>query len=328
MVRHDGGHPHWDDLPANSRLQLFQMLEELELPHFPTATTSELITIVQWRLSPTNAEPSPEVSSVFSTLRHRRRVTNPYIWLRLLLGLLVGVFVVRATSPHSYCSPGRTIGKCLPCPSRARCVKGRAICPAADFLSAVGCRPRRLAGDYQRAFRAAKHVARHDGDCIAPRAHMGLIQFSRLFPHASLALYDIEPGFNIRVENECVYSTAPEYWAGCRLLGAVEANGDVVGPVLVGITVAIAWLMHTRRQRRNVEAARELARYALKILSTTDHGVYIYDIKAQLRAQNPKVDRLWKHIIKFIEHDAHVLVGCHGARHEVYWKWICSPARP
>jgi hypothetical protein len=76
-----------------------------------------------------------------------------------------------------------------------------------------------------------------------------------------------------------------------------------------------------------MEDAKELAKQAQKILSTSDRHIYMYDIKVQLRAKNPNIDELWKYVVRFIEEDSHIESHVVGARHEAYWKWIASPAR-
>jgi hypothetical protein len=189
-------------------------------------------------------------------------------------------------------------------------------------LTIVGCRPKALRHSYKWAARAALSLAARDGDCVEPRAPLLAGEFEQLFPKTNLSFLASEPGFGVLVENGTVRSARPRPGIICRILTKMEAKHETVGLVSF---VAIAAFLNWRRRKReadNLKVAGELAKHAHRILATTDQELYQYDIKAQLHAKDPRVDGIWKLVVRLIEQNPHVCIGVMGSRYETYWKWL------
>jgi hypothetical protein len=164
------------------------------------------------------------------------------------------------------------------------------------------------------------------GNCVDPKQPLSIQQFEKLFPSVSLSLFEKEPAFEIAIRNGSVLSTKPEITRFCRFIETIESHSDFAGLVLMGLSILAIRQWHVLSQRKRVEAARELAKQAHKILATSNRRIYMYDLKVQLRARHSGIDSLWKLVVKFIEEDSHVLVRIPGARNAVYWQWVGEPA--
>ena len=328
MPRDLTAHAHWDDLALNSRQQLFQIMRELELPYFSTATEDELRTIIRSRLDPKDKALARQVSEIYRSIRHKKRARNPYMRVRFaaLVLVLVGVGfgLSRVNFQRPYCSTDKSFKKCRPCPEGATCTGGRAKCPDGYFLSAVGCRSAVNQKRYRLVHRAAKFVARREGDCVQPKPPLTVDEFRHRFPNVALDVYERETEFGVYVANGTVRSRKPVLPTACKIVKAMEEHSNVVGQLTIALVLVLAHLIGRRAHTRRMEMARELARQAHKILATTDQKIYIYDMKVQLRAKFAGIDRIWKYVVRFIEEDSHVLVV--GARHQVYWRWVASPS--
>ena len=327
MPRDLTAHAHWDDLAVNSRQQLFQIMRELELPYFPSATDEELLTIIRSRFEPKNKELAKKTAEIYRLIRHKKRALHPYMRVRfaalLFVLFLVGFVMSRVNFRRPYCSDDKSFKKCRPCPAGATCVGGKAKCDTGYFLSAVGCRSVQDQNRYWLAQRGAKFVARREGDCVHPKPPLSVDQFVHRFPTVSLAMYEREPDFGVYIVNGTVRSHKQILPFACKIVRTMEAYPNIVGQVTIVLFIVVAHVLGRRAHMRRLEMARELARQAHKILATTDQKIYIYDMKVQLRARFAGIDRIWKYVVRFIEDDSHVLVV--GARHQVYWRWVASP---
>ena len=320
-----GLHAHWDDLSANTRLQLFQMLRELEVPSFPTATNNELIAIIESRLDPKDANKKALARQIYTTLSFKERSKKPFMLTRLFAITLV-IFIAYIVmsylfSPLPYCTD-RITTKCRQCPDNAKCGRKRAKCDDDSFLSVVGCRKKANKKLYVAAAHIAKYIAEYDGDCINENPPLSIKNFQEMFPDFSYSIFLNESDFGIVVENDTIFAKKPKIPRVCRMINAIDQHPNVVGPIIIAIAILLTYYLMKRRRQNRIDKAKELAQEAHKILATTDKQIFMYDMKVQLRAKYAAIDPIWKYIINFIEEDSHVLVGVVGSRHEVYWKWV------
>ena len=321
-------HPNWEDINSNSREQLIQMLKDLEIPYFSSATNRELKQIISARFNPNDKVAQNKVTKIFTETRYKRRANISQKTRRFALIIIFTIFVVfwinKFTSPLPYCT-GNDIDsdvKCRPCPENAKCSKQKAKCPKHQFLTPLGCRPYETKKMYKHAYRASKYIARRDADCLEAPGNLTVESFKVLFPDVDTSIFENEKELNVLIINGTVRSTKPSPSYVCQALNAMESHPNIIGPIVLTIASICFYYIGRRIKRKNIEEAKNLAKLAHKILATTDKQIYIYDMKVQLRAKNPHIDRLWKNVVKYIENDSHVIVGVMGARHEVYWKWI------
>ena len=321
-------HPNWEDIDSNSREQLIQMLKDLEIPYFSSATNKELKQIISARLNPKDQIAQQNVKKIFTETRYKQRAKVTQKTMRftgfLLAFTIFLIFANRFTSPLPYCTAGEKpeIHKCRPCPDSATCTKQKAKCPKYEFLSPLGCRPYETKKMVKHALRASRYIARRDADCIDSPEDLTVDSFHILFPDINISIFETEKDLNIIIDNGTVHSTKPKPSIVCLAIQLMDNNPNIIGPIVLVITSICIYYIALRIKRKNIEEAKDLAKLAHKILATTDKQIYIYDMKVQLRAKNPHIDRLWKTVVKYIENDSHVIVGVMGARHEVYWKWI------
>lgn len=329
-----GRHADWDDLSVNTRLQLFQMLRELEIPSFPTATNEELITIIESRLNPDDSAKKAAARQIYTNLDAKQRPKKQFYLSRLFfVAFLIFIFYILFTyftSPLPYCSDNEDMKdeagnvKCRKCPDNAVCGNKRAKCDKNSFLSAVGCRNKSKKRLYYAATQIANYISDRDGDCINSNPKLTLEQFSSMFSSFSPLIFINETGFGIVIsdDNKTIYSIKPKIPRICRIISAIDDNPNVVGPIVILLTVQFIFYLMRKKHQNKINIAKQLAQEAHKILCTTDKQMFMYDMKVQLRAKYLNIDSIWKYVTRFIEEDSHVLVGVHGTRHEVYWKWI------
>lgn len=319
-------HPNWNDIDSNSRDQLIQMLKDLEVPYFDSATNNELKQIISFRLNPTDKVAEKKVKEIFTTTRYKKRTIVTKNTKRFLtFFVIIFAFFIsanRITAPFPYCDSGIENAKCRKCPINATCEKGKAKCPKGEFLSQFGCRPYEYKKLYKHAMRASKFISRRDGDCIDKLDPIPIERFNILFPDIDVSIFDIEQGFGVSIINSTLVSNNPQSSFVCKTITWMEKYPNIVGPIVIFLSGAIIYYIYHAIKNRDIEEAKKLAKLAHKILATTDKQIYMYDMKVQLRAKNSRIDRLWKSVVKYIENDSHVIVGVMGARHEVYWKWI------
>jgi hypothetical protein len=325
-------HAHWDDLSQNTREQLLQILGELEIPYCPSATTDDLTRIISSRLSGPDDEWTETITRIYATERYAKIGGKTTKFVRIALILMVvgscGLVMNRVHFRRPFCSDDQKFFRvCRPCPAGSKCSKGTAKCPDGQFLSAVGCRKKSFFRLYRDAARGARFISRRDGDCVTPAPPISAQEFLVHFPKINLEIYQREAGFNIIYKNGTLISTAPSFPFVCRFVARINEHQEFVGLILFALVGwLIVWLVRRNRAKK-MEDAKELAKQAQKILSMTDRPIYMYDIRAQLRVKNQKIDELWKYVVRFIEDDSHIVSQVVGARHEAYWKWIASPER-
>ena len=329
-----GRHAHWDDLSVNTQQQLFQMLRELEVPFFHNATNDELITIIESRLNPEDAEKKASARKIYTNMNAKQRSKKPFYLARLvsicILIFLIYIIITYLISPLPYCldneSTKNTNGKakCQKCPDHANCGNKRAKCDKDSFLSVVGCRKKSKKKLYYAATQIANYISERDGDCINANPKLTIAEFSSMFSFFSPSIFTNETGFGIVIsnDNQTIYSIKPKIPRICRVISAIDDHPNVVGPIVILLTIQFIFYLMRRMKLSKIRIARQLAQEAHKILSTTDKQIFMYDMKVQLRAKYLNIDSIWKYIVQFIEEDSHVLVGVHGARHDVYWKWV------
>ncbi|OHT15564.1 hypothetical protein TRFO_02911 [Tritrichomonas foetus] len=320
-----GLHAHWDDLYANTRPQLFQMLRELEVPSFPTATNDELIAIIESRLDPKDSNKKAIARQIYTTLSYKQRTQQSFMLPRIIAVtfVLFLVYLIASffTAPLPYCSDTITT-KCRQCPDNANCARKKAKCGEDSFLSAVGCRKKSSQRLYTAAGHIAKYIAQRDGDCINDYPRLTLEEFTNMFPSFQPSIFQNETGFGIKIEDNYIFALKPKVPKICKVINAIDNNPNIIGPIIIGLCVLLFYYLYKRRHQNRIDKAKELAQEAHKILATTDQQIFMYDMKVQLRAKFSAIDSIWKYIVSFIEEDSHVLVGVVGARHEVYWKWV------
>lgn len=322
-------HPNWEDLQANSRLQLFQMLKELEVPAFPTATTNELITIIESYLHPDDTKKRKEVIEIYTKNRNQNRRKRPHRIIRTIAIIIASVLFISAIRyigrPKPYCVKQNQV-KCRPCPDLATCSKRKAKCPGKTVLTKVGCRPKSQKKSYKAAAHASRFIAERQGDCIQPLDPLTVENFQKIFKSVDISIFSKEPGFNIEIVNDTLVSNSPLIPKICVIMNSMESYADFIGPVVIALISLFAFWLVKQNKNHNYEIAKDLADQAHKILATSDKQIYMYDMKVQLRARYTNIDKVWKLVVKLIEDDSHVIVGVVGARHEVYWKWVQSTA--
>lgn len=318
-------HPNWDDIDSNSREQLIQMLRELEVPYFASATMKELKLILQNRLDPTNKDIQRQVRLIFTESRYKKRTSISIKTIRILLIIsiaIIGFFTFNyITRPLPYCTGSEKTGTCRPCPQLAKCSAYKAKCVSGYYLSDLGCYPTRYKKIFALANRGAKFVHRRDGDCLEHKDLLTIENFNILFPDVNTSIYSEFPKFNIKISNGTIKSTKPQVTYVCQVINAMERNPNIVGPIAIIILTILAYTIWKTQHEKDKAIARDLAKLAHKILATADKQIYIYDMKVQLRAKYRSIDRIWKTVVKYIENDSHVIVGVMGARHDTYWKW-------
>jgi hypothetical protein len=315
----------WDDFTSNSRDELLQMMNDLELPYFPSMTTAQLSAAIRSRVID---DPilHKQTRAMYCHDRHTSRFNVPVILLhRLLFVAAIVISIValgRLLAPNPYCGPGRDPKTCAACPDGATCRRGRVICPPGQILSLAGCRAKAQRRDYKWAERAARDIAARDGDCVELPGRLTVADFAELFPKTNITFLTSEPGFAIVVLNGTVRSLRPRPGFACALIARMEANPDFFGFLsVVGFTGVFVFCVR-RRSLTRTKLARKIAKQVRKILATTDHTIYQYDIKVQMRAKYGGVDGVWKQVVRFVERDPHVCVGVAGSRHETYWMWV------
>lgn len=317
-------HPNWDDIDSNTRDQLIQMLKELEVPYFASATMNELKLILQNRLDPTDKDIQKQVKLIFTESRYKKRTSLSIPTIRYLILICLSIVALLvfnyATRPLPYCTNKRK-SDCRPCPQSAKCTAYKAKCPQGFYLSDLGCYPTRYKKIFAYANRGAKFVARRDGDCIERKDPLTIENFQILFPDVNASMYDEFSKFNIQIINGTLKSTKPSVTYVCQIINAMEANPKIVGPMTIIVMIIIIYTVWKHQHEKDKELARDLAKLAHKILATADKQIYIYDMKVQLRAKYRNIDRIWKTVVKYIENDSHIIVGVMGARHDTYWKW-------
>lgn len=316
----------WDDFPSNTYEELVQKMNDFELPYFQGMTREQLMMILENHMN-RGSDPSiaKEVHNIYTKERHlkRRNISGElFRYILFFLFCIILFFLLHMWhSPPPYCT-GEHTKNCRPCPDKAICIKHRAKCPKSCYLSKLGCRLKSERKTIQRALRASAYIADRDGDCIDPKPFLTVDEFAYLFPKANLTFMLSEASFAIEMVNMTLRSRSPMPSPVCRLLDAIDRHENEVGSaVLVLIVCAFARLVKARNARMK-KLAMEIAKQTHKVLATTDKELYIYDIKVQMRAHYPNIDKLWKYVVSYVEEDSHVVVGVFGARHEVYWKWV------
>jgi hypothetical protein len=258
--------------------------------------------------------------------RHISRFNVPVILLHRLLfiaAILISIFALRRwLAPNPSCSPGADDKACIPCPDGATCRRGGVTCPPGQILSRAGCRPKAHWRAYKWAERAAHEIASRDGDCIELPGPLSVDDFAELFPKTNITFLTSEPCFGIVVVNGTVRSLKPSLGFVCRLIAGMEANPDFFGFLSVASFTGVFLFCIRRRNLAKAKLARKIAKQVRKILATTDHTIYQYDVKVQMRVKYGGVDGVWKQVVRFVERDPHVCVGVAGSRHETYWMWV------
>lgn len=321
--RHYG---HWDDLSSNTRLELLQMMRELEVPFFPTAKNEELIAIIESRLDPKDPQKKAKAKQIYTTLNFKSRSKKPFYFVRLLTIFTIIFFTIllykKFKSPLPYCNEDNEYTPCRKCPENADCGSTKAKCGNNQFLSVVGCRPKSVRKTYYAAFKISDYIKQRDGDCISNYTHLSLDDYSKMFPELNYTFFTKEPGFGIVVSDDQIFSQEPIIPYICKFIAMIDRNPNIVGPIIILIIIFTIYSLHQRQRQKKIRIAKSLAKAAHKILATTDIPIFMYDMKVQLRAKYPNIDAIWKHVMKFIEEDSHVMIGNSGSRHEVYWKWV------
>jgi hypothetical protein len=317
---------HWDDLADNSREELLQIMNDMQLPYFHTITSEQLMAVIRQQLKPLVNECDDEVAKIYTKDRHIKRFDFPVLLVHrlVIICMLVGTVLIyhRMTAPPPFCFGRHPAAGCRPCPEGANCGNGWPKCSEGYLLTIAGCRSKKLKKQYRAAQKAARYIAERDGDCVDIPPPLTEADFRDLFPKVDLAFLKKEPAFGIITQNGTVQSLKPKLSLICRILTKMDQNVNLFGGCAVAFVAVAALYIWNRRNVERRELAREIAKQTHKILSTTDKEIYMYDIKVQLRVKYPQIDHLWKYVIRAVEEDSHVLVGTVGARHEVYWKWI------
>lgn len=317
----------WDDFPSNTREELVQKMNDFELPHFPGMTKDQLMLILENHIKRgTDPELAKKVHNIYTKERHtKRRNISKEIMRYTIFFLLCVIFLFLFhvwRAPPPYCTAKNSLVNCIPCPDNAVCSKHRATCPKHYYLSKVGCRQKSQRKAIKHALCAAAYISDRDGDCIDPKPFLTIDEFEYIFPKANLTFILSDDVFGIQRVNDTLRSKTPVPSPVCTLLSAIDRHENEVGfGVLFLLVCTFVKIMSVRAERQK-KLAMEIAKQTHKVLATTDRELYIYDIKVQMRAHYPNIDKLWKYVVKYVEEDSHVVVGVFGARHQVYWKWI------
>ena len=268
--------------------------------------------------------------------RHKNQQIKPIthfilMVLRALIVFFLIFFAIHITNhlfpPTIFCNDSlhniTSKNTCHPCPDGAICSSYYPVCENSTYiLTNIGCRPQNQTLEIKLATNAAEYIHDRCGDCIESLPPLSLIKFQKLFPKVNISIYEKEPLFNIAIINDTIISKSPHSGTLCQLLELLKNNQFFVGTITLSIIVFLCIYLLRFLHSQDIENAKMLAKKAHKILAMSNNTVYMYDLKIQLRDKFAKIDRIWKHVVHFIEDDSHVLVGVTGSRHEVYWKWV------
>ena len=316
---------NWEDLESNSILELQKMMMELEIPIIINASKKELIPIIENKLKP-NSISNEKIKTIYISHTKTSKSKIPLYLIRIIiisiLILFFNILIKRINRPKPFCNNYLYSNNCLECPKGAICKKGKAKCEITEYLTSFGCKLRNKRRIYKNLIRASNYISKRAGDCIFNYPPLTLKQFEKLFPTITLNQFNEELDFNIYFDNNSIYTLKPSIHSICFILEYLNKNYFFIGTIIFLILIIFIYKFNKNLNNFKIEKARELAKNAHKILSTTDKQIYMYDMKVQLRSQYQKIDEIWKYCVKAIEDNSHVLVGVVGVRHEVYWKWI------
>lgn len=186
----------------------------------------------------------------------------------------------------------------------------------------IGCRHQTQKSIYHKAEKAAKYLKQRDGNCLIHNTPLSVSDFRRLFPKIDLEIFHREPSFNIQLTNSSIFSIDSYSPVFCRIIEFVEKKSNFFGPSFLVIIIGFSWIFFKAQRQKKLLRCKKLANHALRLLSSTNKSIYIYDMKVQLRHQEKNIDSLWRSIVKFVEEDSSILVGAAGDRRNCYWKWI------